>query len=46
MSKTIITIEFPEKFSEKEVLQAVMGDIDVKTLESIGIRFYTPINLI
>ena len=45
MAKTIITIEFPEKFSEKEVLQAIMGDIDVKSLESIGIKFYKPINL-
>ena len=44
MAKTIITVEFPEKFSEKEVLQTIMEEIDVKTLESIGIKFYTPIN--
>ena len=45
MSKTTITIEFPEKFSEKDVLQAVMEEIDVTTLESIGIKFYMPIDL-
>lgn len=45
MSRTTITIEFPERFSEKEVLQSIIGEIDVKNLERIGIKLYTPLKL-
>lgn len=43
MSKTFtITIEYDDKYEAADVLESVMGNIDIKNYEAIGVIFKIP----
>ena len=39
MKSIAIKVDFPERFTENEVVQEVMSQIDTRTFNSIGIHF-------
>ena len=42
MKKCEITIEYPDHYSNNEVVNAILGQIDIASLNRIGIMIYTP----
>lgn len=42
MKETNITITFPDKYNEKEILSAIIGQVDVQTFKDLGITIYVP----
>ena len=43
MSKTFtITIEYDEKYEAADVLESIMGNIDIKNYNAIGVEFKIP----
>ena len=39
MKSVTIKVDFPERFTENEVVQEIMSQIDTRTFNSIGIYF-------
>jgi hypothetical protein len=43
MSKTFtITVEYDDEYEAADVLESVMGNIDIKNYESVGVKFKIP----
>ena len=42
MKRCEITIEYPYHYSNNEIVNAILGQIDIDTLNKLGIRIYTP----
>jgi len=42
MKECKITIEYPDHYSNNEIINAILGQIDVESLNKLGIRIYTP----
>jgi len=42
MKETTIRIEFPDKYSADEIVNAILSQVDVKSFNNLGINFFTP----
>ena len=40
MKEVCIYIQFPDRFTEDEIIKSVMGELDLKSYKDIGVRFY------
>lgn len=37
-----ITVEYPDKYEAADILESVMGNIDIKNYENVGVKFKIP----
>lgn len=41
MKTTQIRIEFPNKYSTNEIVDAIFGQVDIQSLNKLGIKIYS-----
>jgi len=42
MKRCAFTIEYPDHYSNNEIVNIILGQIDVDSLNRLGIRIYAP----
>ena len=42
MKTSKIIIEYPDRYSNNEIVNAILSQIDIDSLNKLGIRIYTP----
>ncbi len=41
MKKSEIIIEYPDRYSNNEIVNVILGQIDIDSLNKLGIKIYT-----
>ena len=40
MKKSEIIIEYPDRYSNNEIINSILGQVDIDTLTKLGIKIY------